>query len=287
MSEVIPSKALSALFKSFDKQLALRNLAPLTRKAYVRVVEDFFRQTSVEPGQVCRENIQDYVLSLFERGLASNTIGVQAAALRMMAVSCLNLGDGDWILPPRKGPKILVSILSQEEVKSILRKTVNLRDRAILTTIYSTGLRVSELTRLKVADLDGSRMLIRVHQGKGRKDRLVPFPPKLQELLREYYRQFRPTEWLFPNPSKSGPLSAVVISAIWKAAKDRAHVQRGRGIHTLRHCFATHLLEQRIDLRTLQALMGHRSIMSTARYLQVTNILTTAANEKMNQLLQD
>jgi site-specific recombinase XerD len=286
MSDSIQSQSHPEFFKRFAKELALRNLSPATCHSYRRVLDDFFRQAAVTPGEVCREQIQDYVLSLVERGLSSSTVGIHAAALRLAAVSCLGLGGGEWLLPPRKGQRRLVCVLSPAEVKRILAQTVGLRDRAILTTIYATGLRVSELCHLQVADLDGERLLIRVHQGKGRKDRLVPFPGKLRQLLREYYRQFKPSEWLFPSKSGKGPLSSATISAVWKAAKARAHVQRGRGVHTLRHCFATHLLERGVDLRTLQVILGHRSIMSTAIYLQVTSTMTATANEKMDDLLE-
>jgi len=284
MSEVI---SLDDVMSRLAKQLALRNLTKATRLSYKRVVGDFFRQTSLAPGDVCREHIRDYMLSHIERGLSDSSNAVYAAALRMLASACLELGGEDWILPPRKGAKRLMCVLSQEEVKEILLRTGGLRERAILTTVYSTGLRVSELTRLKVEDLDGKRMLIRVHEGKGRKDRIVPFPTNLRKLLQQYYRQFKPSDWLFPGKTPSQPMSTAAVSAIWNIAKTRAHIQRARGIHTLRHCFATHLLEMGLDLRTLQALLGHRSIMTTAQYLKVTKILVATANEKMNGLLAD
>jgi site-specific recombinase XerD len=287
MIDSITAQTLEVVFGRFAKELALRNLCETTRRTYTRVLEDFFRQEGLAPSEVCRGHIQDYMLSLIERGLSDSSVGIHTAALRLAAGPCFGLEGGEWLLPPRKGTRRLICVLSPEEVKRILAQTTTLRDRAILTTIYSTGLRVSELSRLRVVDLDGERLLIRVHQGKGRKDRQVPFPPLLRALLRDYYRQFKPSEWLFPNASGKAGLSPVTISAIWKTAKTRAHVQRGRGIHTLRHCFATHLLEKGVDLRTLQVLLGHRSIMSTAIYLQVTNTLTTSANEKMNELLGD
>lgn len=285
MSDAIATQTLEEVFSRFAKELALRNLCTATRRTYTRVLEDFFRQGGLAPREVCREHIQDYMLSLIERGLSNSSVAIHAAALRLAAGPCFGLEGGEWLLPPRKGVRRLICVLSPEEVKRILAQTTTLRDRAILTTIYATGLRVSELSRLRVADLDGERLLIRVHQGKGRKDRQVPFPPLLRALLRDYYRQYKPSDWLFPNASGNRGLSSVTISAIWKTAKARAHVQRGRGIHTLRHCFATHLLEKGVDLRTIQVLLGHRSIMSTAIYLQVTNTLTATANEKMNELL--
>jgi site-specific recombinase XerD len=287
MSEVNKATTMEEIEKRFSKELALRNFSATTNASYKRVLSVFFRDTKITPGEVCREQIQDYVLSLVERGLADSTVNLYSAVLRLAATSCLGLGGGNWLLPPRKGEKRLICVLSQEEVKKILSQPMNLQEKAILTTIYATGLRVSELCKLKVSDLDGVRKLIRVNQGKGRKDRLVPFPEELQMLLRSYYRQFKPEEWLFPNNSRKKHIMPFAVTAIWKMAKAMAHVKRGKGIHTLRHCFATHLLESGIDLRTLQVLLGHRSILSTARYLQVTNILTDAANEKMNNLLKN
>jgi site-specific recombinase XerD len=268
-----------------SKQLALRNLAKSTRSTYMRVVGDFFQQTGLAPGDVCREHIRDHMLFHIERGLSDSSIAIYAAALRMLATACLDLGGEDWVLPPRKGAKRLMCVLSQEEVRRILQETSTLKERAILTTIYATGLRISELTNLRVEDLDGKRMLIRVHAGKGRKDRLVPFPELLRKILRDYYRQYKPSDWLFPGKTEAERISTVAVSAIWKAAKARARIQRGKGVHTLRHCFATHLLELGLDLRTLQTLLGHRSIMTTAQYLKVTNTLVGAANEKINSLL--
>lgn len=277
--------SLEDVMSELSKQLALRNLAESTRKSYIRVVGEFFQKTSLAPCDVCRDHIRDHMLFHIERGLSDSSIAVHMAALRMLATACLELGGEDWVLPPRKGAKRLMCVLSQEEVQRILGATSGIRERAILTTIYSTGLRISELTNLRVEDLDGKRMLIRVHAGKGRKDRLVPFPELLRKLLREYYRQYKPSEWLFPGKTNTERISNVAVSTIWKESKARAHIQRGKGVHTLRHCFATHLLEVGLDLRTLQVLLGHRSIMTTAQYLKVTNTLVGTANEKINRLL--
>jgi site-specific recombinase XerD len=286
MGDIISSVEVEAVLAAFARQMTLRNLSSRTKASYTRVLAEFFRRSEMTPGEVCREHIQDYMLSLGERGCSDSTVGIHAAALRLAAATCLGLGGGEWLLPPRKGKQRLFCVLSPVEVKRILAQASGLRERAILTTVYAAGLRVSELTRLKVEDLDGQRGLIRVQGGKGGKDRLVPFPPTLRSLLREYYREFRPKEILFFGTNRERSLSPGAVSAMWKAAKARAHIQRGRGIHTLRHCFATHLLEKGVDLRTLQVLLGHRSILSTAIYLRVTQTLTTAANERMDELLK-
>ena len=274
-----------SFMKDFEKEIKLRNLAPSTNNAYLRVMKDFFLQTKMAPCKICREHIQNYVLSLQEKKLSGSSIGIAIAALRIAAFACFKLGGGIWLLPARKKIQKLVSVISREEVRLILAATSNIRERAILTTIYMTGVRISELAQLRVCDLDGKRMIIRVHQGKGRKDRQVPFPEKLRDLLRQYYREYGPKDWLFTNRTQTNHIPTFEISTIWKETKGRAGVQGGKGVHTLRHCFATHLLESGVDIRTIQVLLGHSSIMSTAIYLKVTNTLVESANPKIDALL--
>lgn len=267
----------------FNKEIRLRNFSESSRRKYLWIVGRLVRHAKVPLEKISRVHIRDFLLSL--EGLSSSTVNQYAAVLRLLGSTCLGLGSGEWLLPPRKTEHRLAQILSKEQVQRILKSTSSLTEQAILTTIYAAGLRVSELIGLRVDDLDGERMQIRVRQGKGNKDRLVPFPEQLRTLLREYYRAERPNTWLFENRVKNGSPSTKSVSKIWKDAKDRSGVKVTGGIHTLRHCFATHLLESGLDIRTLQVLLGHTSIMTTVRYLKVTKTLTQSASEKMNLLL--
>jgi site-specific recombinase XerD len=173
-------------------------------------------------------------------------------------------------LPPRKSEKRLPEILSAEEVGSLLAAANNLKHRVLLQAAYSAGLRVSELVHLKITDIDSDRMMIRVDQGKGHKDRYTLLSPRLLQDLRDYWRKYRPSSWLFPGQNPDRPLDRSSASKVFDAAKEKAGIHKVGGIHSLRHAFATHLLEAGVDARTIQILMGHRSILSTMRYLQVT-----------------
>lgn len=273
------------VMKKFVDEMRVRNFSPKTRSKYEWVVDRLLRFCKVPLSQITQPHIRRYMLSLAERGLSSSSINMEAAVMRLLGSSCLKLGDCSWIVPPRKTEHRIARVLSKEQVHKILRSSEELFERAVLTTVYAAGLRASEVANLRVDDLDGQRMLIRIRQGKGRKDRLVPMPEVLRMLLREYYRAARPRSWLFPSPAKDSPIDAARVGKIWKDARTRAGLKDIGGVHTLRHCFATHLLEAGLDVRTLQSLLGHTSILTTVRYLKVTATMANAANEKMNALL--
>lgn len=173
-------------------------------------------------------------------------------------------------LPPRKSEKRLPEILSAEEVSSLFAATNNIKHRVLLQSAYSAGLRVSELVHLKITDIDSDRMMIRVNQGKGNKDRYTLLSPRLLQGLRDYWRQYHSATWLFPGQNPARPLDRSSAARVFDAAKEKAGIHKVGGIHSLRHAFATHLLEAGVEARTIQILMGHRSILSTMRYLQVT-----------------
>jgi site-specific recombinase XerD len=169
-----------------------------------------------------------------------------------------------------KPPKRLPVILSRDEVRRLLAAAGRVKTRAMLTTLYATGLRVSELVGLRVGDIDSQRMVLRVRQGKGRKDRYVMLSGKLLVVLREYWQAHRPTDWLFPGADPTQPLTRRVVLRHCRVAARRAGLAKMVSPHTLRHAFATHLLEDNVDLRTIQALLGHRSIRTTALYTYVS-----------------
>jgi site-specific recombinase XerD len=189
--------------------------------------------------------------------------------LRFFYNDTLGWDETKLFIPPRKKSSSLPEVFSPDEVVGLIGAARGLKQRVLLMTAYSAGLRVSELVNLKITDIDAQRMTIRVKQGKGRKDRYAILSQKLLVELRQYWKRYRPAIWLFPNRAKNGPLSREEAWHIFRSAKQRAGLKKGRGIHSLRACFATHLLEAGVDLRSIQFLMGHTSLLSTQRYLRL------------------
>jgi site-specific recombinase XerD len=220
------------------------------------------------PDQLTQEEIRAYLLHLEERGLSASSRNIAISGLKFFYHQILGWNEQKLFLPPRKRTWRLPEVLSQSEVERLISATLKLRDRCLLMTAYAAGLRVGELVNLKVSDIDTQRMMIRVEQGKGKKDRYTILSSRLLAELRWYWKHYRPQTWLFPN-RKGGPLSIDYAQRVYNLAKLRSGLEKGKGIHTLRHCFATHLLEAGVDLLTIQTLLGHSSIHSTQRYLQV------------------
>ncbi len=259
---------MGALRTKMIEEMKLRNFSPRTEKSYVSAMIGLVKHYRQSPDQLDQEQIRSYLLHLKGRGLSPSSRNVAISGLKFFYHQILGWNEEKLFLPPRKRTSRLPEILSPREVERLLSATTKLRDRCLLMTAYAAGLRVSELVSLKVSDLDSERMMIRVEQGKGRKDRYTILSSRLLAELRWYWKHHRPQTWLFPN-GKGGPISVNYAQRIYNSAKQRAAIQKGKGIHTLRHCFATHLLEAGVDLRTIQSLLGHNSIQSTQRYLQV------------------
>lgn len=206
-----------------------------------------------------------------------STCNVAAAAMRFFYHETLGRKASGFDIPFARKPKALPQVLSREEVDRLLSGTPFRRHRVLFAIAYSSGLRVSEIVKLRPSDIDSDRMVIRVDQGKGAKDRLALLSPALLEDLRTYWRRERPSEFLFPSPVRRGPLCAGALKHAFKRAKERARIDKPGGIHLLRHAFATHLLEAGVDLHTLQRLLGHRSLRSTTRYLHLMEPAKNAA----------
>ncbi|MFQ5684821.1 MAG: tyrosine-type recombinase/integrase [Candidatus Binatia bacterium] len=252
------------------EEMRLRNFAPTTQKSYLYAVARLAKHYKRAPDQLDKEQIRSYLLYLTaERKLSPNTMNGFIAGFRFFYNETLGWDETKLFIPPRKKSSPLPEVLSPSEVVRLIDATRGLKQRVLLMTTYSGGLRVSELVHLKIRDIDSERMMIRVAQGKGRKDRYTILSQNLLTELRRYWKRYRPSVWLFPNRAKNGPLSRGEAWHIFNQAKKRAGLKKGRGIHTLRSCFATHLLEAGVDLRTIQLLMGHSSILSTQRYLRL------------------
>jgi site-specific recombinase XerD len=260
------------------EEMKLRNFSPRTQESYLGAMMGLAKHYRRSPDQLTQEEIRCYLLYLQERGLSPSSRNVAISGMKFFYRQMLGWDEKQLFIAPRKRSWQLPEVLGQKEVERLLLATTKQRDRCLLMTAYATGLRVSELVRLKVSAIDSERMMVRVEQGKGKKDRYTVLSPRLLTELRSYWKEHRSPIYLFPN-RKGGPISIDYAQRIYNLAKLRAGIQKGHGIHTLRHCFATDLLEAGVDLRTIQTLLGHNSMVSTERYLQIRqHKITTTAN---------
>ena len=250
------------------EEMKLRNFSPRTEQSYVAAMMGLVKYYRRSPDQLTQDEIRAYLLHLQERGLSPSSRNVAISGLKFFYHQILNWDEQKLFLPPRKGSWRLPEVLSPKEVERLLYANGKLRDRCLLMTAYATGVRVSELVRLKVSDIDSQRMMVKVEQGKGEKDRYTILSKRLLSELRAYWKEHRSPIWLFPN-RKGGSISIDYAQRIYNWAKQKAQIHKGKGIHILRHCFATHLLEGGADLVTIKTLLGHNSLQSTQRYLQI------------------
>jgi site-specific recombinase XerD len=258
-------------------ELQRRNYSPTTIQYYIRAVEDFAQYFGKRPDHLTREHMREYHLHLFrDRKLSPKTVGLHIAALRFFFVKTLRRPYVQLDLPYPRMPERLPTILSQEEVAQLIDATKNLLDYTMVMTLYATGARRAELIRLKVEDIDSGRMMVHIRQGKRNKDRDVPLTPKLLETLRTYWRWMKPKTYLFPGMVGGWRADKPMTpKCVWTAVHDAAKsagIKKRVSPHTMRHCFATHLLENGTDLRTIQMLLGHADLETTAIYLHVSRI---------------
>ena len=252
---------------------------------YIRHVAKFAQHFHRSPDQLGAEHIRQYQLFLIqEKKLAWSSYNQIIAALRFFYTKTLKRAFLLQDIPfPRMGQKLPL-ILSQEEVARILTAPPHLKSRALLMTIYAAGLRRSEVARLQVHDIDSARMTITVHQGKGQRDRVVMLSPVLLDTLRQYWRHTKPKKWLFPGVTPDQPISGNDVCVVFHNAVRRAGITKQVCPHSLRHSFATHLLESGTDLRTIQILLGHRSLKTTSRYLHVSQQQVRATVSPLDSL---
>jgi site-specific recombinase XerD len=264
---------MTELRRSMLRAMKLRGFSDRTQVSYINAVAKLALHYHKRPDQISQEEIHEYLLYLQEdRRLSWNSCNVAICGLRFFYNQVLARQDMYLEIPPRKHPESLPEVFSQAELQRLFDSANTLRDRVLLMTTYSAGLRVGEVVCLKINDIHSERMLIRVKQGKGKKDRYTLLSQKLLKELRAYWYMYRPRLWLFPaaKGNQDRPLSISSAQKTYNQAKKKANLTRGRGIHTLRHCFATHLLEAGADLRMIQQLLGHKSIQTTLVYLKIT-----------------
>lgn len=268
------------------EDLQMRNLSPNTQEAYVRAVACLAKYYGRSPDRISRKEIRAYLVQLVQRRVSPSMYNQHRCALRFFYE--VTLGRA-WMLDRivcQKPAKKLPVVLSREEVLQFFAAIRQLKHRALFMTIYAAGLRVSEGVALRPGDIDSKRMVIRVCQGKGNKDRYVMLSPRLLEVLREYWRAQRPTEWLFFGTDRARALDRRNVGLLCKSIARRAGLGKRISPHVLRHTFATHLLEAGTDLRTIQALLGHRSLRTTALYTYVSMEKVVATKSPLDLLEQ-
>jgi site-specific recombinase XerD len=269
---LIQETKMTPLRQQMSEAMVLRGLALRTQEAYLAAVLALAKFYRRPPDTLTTEQLQAYLLHLItEKKLAYSSVNQASCAFRFLYGSVLRQADVRFDIPMAKVPKRLPQILSREEVKRVIGAARTVRARTLLSITYAAGLRVSELCALQVADIESApdRMSLKVRQGKGAQDRYTLLSPRLLSVLRLYWQACRPRHWLFPNRSGTAAIDVVTAQRTYAAARDAAGIAREGGIHVLRHCFATHLLESGVDLPTIQRLMGHEHISTTMRYLHL------------------
>ena len=277
---------MTPLRQRMHDDMQVRNFAPRSIKSYIDQVAQFARYFGRSPEQLGPEEIRLYQVHLVqEKKVAWSTLNQAVCALRFLYRTTL---AKDWAvthIPFARRPKRLPAVLSADEVQRLLACVKFLKARLVLTTAYAAGLRISEATHLKVADLDSSRMMIRVQQGKGAKDRYIPLSRRLLEELRAYWRLERPADWLFPGcRDRREPIHTGTVQRVCQRAAEAAGITKHVTPHTLRHSFATHLLEAGVDLPAIQRLLGHRSVQTTMIYLHVRQTRLQAITSPLDWL---
>ncbi len=269
----------------FERDLKIRGYSPSTVDQYVYCVRNLVKHYRRPPDQLTVEDINNFQLHLTEqRKVAWSTFNLYVVAMRFFFLRTLKKDWDITAIPYQKTGRQLPEIMSGAELDALFRSVTNIKHRAILMTTYSAGLRVSEVVSLRVSDLDSQRMVIRVEQGKGKKDRYVPLSAALLPILRQYYRAARPGQWLFPGQNPELPLTRTSVEKLFKKSRDRAGISKNVTVHSLRHSFATHLLEKGVDIRTIQQLLGHRCLSSTQIYTHVAKNYVNQAGSPLDSL---
>lgn len=277
---------MGALRDRMEREMVLRRMALRTRQSYAAQVAALAKHYRRSPDRLSQEEVQNYLLYLVEERKLARSSCLQALhALRFFYGETLRQTELTFGLPHSRLEQKLPEILSREEIERLFAAAVMFKHRVLLMTTYAAGLRVSEVCALRVGDIDSQRMTLRIEQGKGAKDRYSLLSPRLLTDLRHYWQVERPREWLFPaTRSPDRPIHVHGAQKIYYMARDRAQIQKRGGIHSLRHAFATHLLEGGTDVHTIQRLMGHSDIQTTLRYCHLAQQRITATRSPLELL---
>jgi len=276
---------MTPLRRRMLEDMTVRNFAENTQSAYLQQIIAYAKFFHRPPEELGPEEVRAYQVYLTQtRMLSPGSVSVATGALRFLYKVTLKRPWAWEEIPMPKRPFKLPVVLSPEEVMHFLESIHNIKHRAILTVAYAAGLRISEATHLKVTDIDSQRMMLRVDQGKGKKDRYVMLSPRLLEELRAYWKVVHPKLWLFPGELSGQPITRSALSQACQKAHRASGIKKPISPHSLRHAFATHLLELGTDLRTIQLLLGHRSLATTSRYLKVATTTVCATSSPFDLL---
>ncbi|HME25030.1 MAG TPA: tyrosine-type recombinase/integrase [Acetobacteraceae bacterium] len=277
-------EAISPLRRRMIEDMTVRNFASDTQRNYIRAVKNLTVFLGRSPDTAMADDLRRFQLHLTDTGVRPPTINGTVSALRFFFSVTVDRADVTKPLTFVAEPRKIPNVLSPEEVARFLEAAPGPKYKAALSAAYGAGLRVSEVVSLKVSDIDSKRMLLRIEQGKGRKDRFAMLSPQLLELLRDWWRIARPQIWLFPGQNPVNPLSTRQFNRAVHAAAQMAEITKRVTPHTLRHSFATHLLEQNIDIRVIQVLLGHAKLDTTALYARVATNTIRAVMSPLDRL---
>ena len=277
-------ECISPLRRRMIEDMTVRKFTLKTQNDYIRVVKNFTIFLGRSPDTASNEDLRLFQLHLSENGVGAPTINATVSALRFFFTVTLDRADAVRHLTFVHEPRKLPVVLSPEEVARFLEAAPGVKYKAAFSVAYGAGLRVSEVAALKVSDIDSERMMLRVDQGKGRKDRHAMLSPLLLNLLRDWWRMARPKAWLFPGRDPVRPMSTRQLNRACHAAADMAGITKRVSPHTLRHSFATHLLEQNVDIRVIQVLLGHAKLETTALYTRIATNTIRAVMSPLERL---
>jgi len=287
----VPNQIKETEMKSLREQMSdamvLRGFAVRTQESYLAAVRALAKYYRRPPDSLTVEEVEAYHLHLIvERKLAYSSVNQSSCACRFLFDKVLKRPQARFDIPMAKVPKSLPCVLARDEVSRLLAAAPNPRAHALLMATYAAGLRVTEVCSLQLADIESApdRMCIKVRGGKGGKDRYTMLSPALLQTLRDYWHLYHPRLWLFPNKTGTEPICATLAQRMYYAARDRAKLERRGGIHTLRHCFATHLLESGVDIHTIQRLLGHGHVSTTMRYFHLAQTKLTGTASPLELL---
>ena len=284
MSKRNAQRPITPLRQRMIEDMTIRNLSATTQASYVHWVKSFAVHIGRSPDQATIEDVRAFQLHLVRRNIAWATLNQAVSGLRFFFGITLGRADLPVRIPYARKAKTLPTVLGTDAVGRLLEAVDDLTCRVALATVYATGLRTSEVIAIRIEHLETERRMIRVVCGKGAKDRYVPLSPGLLTLLRAYWKVVRTRPWLFMDDARTGELAATTLNAAIKDAALKIGVAEVITVKTLRHCFATHLLEQGTDIRVIQVLLGHAQLTTTARYTKVSNALVAATKSPLDRL---